>query len=94
MADKEYEKMYFPVMPLIRRFITVEPPNPRALSAPALAAALRDMGADARSAESVEAGVRMALELAKPDSCVLAFGSLYMLGRIRSFILGDAADKI
>ena len=94
MADKEYEKMYFPVMPLIRRFITVEPPNPRALSAPALAAALRDMGADARSAESVEAGVRMALELAKPDGCVLAFGSLYMLGRIRSFILGDAADKI
>ena len=89
MADKEYEKMYFPVMPLIRRFITVEPPNPRALSAAELAQALRDMGAEAQSAESVEDGVRMALALAKPDNCVLAFGSLYMLGQIRSFIFED-----
>ena len=86
MADKEYEKMYFPVMPLIRRFITVEPPNPRALSAPALAQALRDMGAEAQSAESVEAGVRTALSLAKPGDCVLAFGSLYMLGQVRSCV--------
>ncbi len=86
MADKEYEKMYFPVMPLIRRFITVEPPNPRALSAPALARALQDMGAEAQSAESVEAGVRTALSLAKPGDCVLAFGSLYMLGQVRSCV--------
>ena len=86
MSDKEYEKMYFPVMPLIRRFITVEPPNPRALSAEDLAHALRDMGAEAQSADTVEDGIRTALALAKPDDCVLAFGSLYMLGKIRSCI--------
>ena len=86
MADKEYEKMYFPVMPLIRRFITVEPPNPRALPAPELARALQGMGADAQSADTVEDGVRAALALARPDDCILAFGSLYMLGKIRSCI--------
>ena len=91
MADKEYERMYFPVMPLIRRFITVEPLNPRALGSDELAKALREMGADAQSADSVEDGIRTALALAKPDDCVLAFGSLYMLGQIRSFILEDAS---
>ena len=93
MADKEYERMYFPVMPLIRRFITVEPPNPRALSADDLAKALREMGAEAQSAKSVEEGVRTALELAKPDDCVLAFGSLYMLGQVRSFIFDQQEKK-
>ncbi len=93
MADKEYEKMYFPVMPMIRRFITVEPPNPRALSAPELARALRKMGAEAQSAESVEAGIRTALSLAKPDDCVLAFGSLYMLGQVRACIQNDIQGK-
>ena len=92
MADKEYERMYFPVMPLIRRFITVEPPNPRALGADDLAKALREMGVEAQSAKSVEEGVRTALELAKPDDCVLAFGSLYMLGQVRRFIF-DRQEK-
>ena len=93
MADKEYEKMYFPVLPLIRRFVTVQPPNPRALSAPDLAEALRKMGADAESAQTVEDGVRRALSLAGPDGCVLAFGSLYMLGQIRTCIFETAAEE-
>ncbi len=87
MADKEYEKMYLPVMPFIRRFITVEPPNPRALNADVLAETLRELGAEAQSAPSVEAGTRLALSLARPGDCVLAFGSLYMLGRVRSCVL-------
>ena len=93
MADKEYERMYFPVMPLIRRFITVEPPNPRALGADDLAKALREMGAEAQSAKSVEEGMRTAMELAKPDDCVLVFGSLYMLGQVRSFIFNEVPEK-
>ena len=86
MADKEYEKMYLPVLPLIRSFIAVEPPNPRALPAPELANTLTLLGAEAQSAGSVEAGVLAALEQAKPGDCVLAFGSLYMLGQVRSCI--------
>ena len=85
-ADKEYEKMYLPVLPLIRSFIAVEPPNPRALPAPELANTLTLLGAEAQSAGSVEAGVLAALEQAKPGDCVLAFGSLYMLGQVRSCI--------
>ena len=86
MADKEYEKMYLPVLPLISSFITVEPPNPRSLPADDLARTLELLGAEARSASSVEAGVRTALSLAKPGDAVLAFGSLYMLGQVRRCI--------
>ena len=66
--------------------IAVEPPNPRALPAPELANTLTLLGAEAQSAGSVEAGVLAALEQAKPGDCVLAFGSLYMLGQVRSCI--------
>ena len=78
MADKEYEKMYLPVLPLIRSFIAVEPPNPRALPADALAETLTRLGAEARSADSVEAGVMTALAQAKPGDAVLAFGSFLL----------------
>ena len=86
MADKEYEKMYLPVLPLIRSFVTVEPPNPRALPADELARTLELLGAEAVSAPTVEAGVLQALALAKPGDAVLAFGSLYMLGQVRSCV--------
>ena len=93
MADKEYEKMYLPVLPLIRSFITVEPPNPRALPAPELAKTLRNLGADALSAPTVEIGTRLAISQAKQDDAVLAFGSLYMLGQVRSCVFALDAGQ-
>lgn len=94
MADKEYEKMFLPVLPLIRRFITVEPPNPRALPAQELATALRSLGANAQSAGSVEEGTLLALRLLEPGEAVLAFGSLYMLGQVRSCIFDTDSTNL
>ena len=88
MADKDYEKMYLPMLPLIRSFVTVEPPNPRALPAEELARTLELLGGEAQSAPSVEAGTLLALEQAKPGDAVLAFGSLYMLGQVRNCVFG------
>ncbi len=94
MADKEYEKMFLPVLPCIRRFITVAPPNPRALSADALADYLSTLGADAIPAASIAQAVQMGNELLSKDSALLAFGSLYMLGELRScFLHTDIGTK-
>lgn len=84
MADKDFARMYEPVAPYCKEFVTVTPPNPRALSAEDLAKQLSRFGKPVWAADSVAAGVRKAIELAGPDGTVLAFGSLYMVGDIRA----------
>lgn len=87
LADKDYPEMFRPVIPFVREFVTVTPPNPRALSAEALAETLRGLGAKAQSAASVAEGVKKARALLCADSALVVFGSLYMLGEIRTLIL-------
>ena len=87
LADKDYGDMYKPVMPLVSRFVCITPPNPRKLEAKELAEHLTRAGATATACESVEAGVRKALELAGKDGVVLCFGSLYTIGDIRNALL-------
>lgn len=87
MADKEYEKMFLPLLPRIRRFVTVAPPNPRALGAEALADYLCALGADAVPAASVAEAAALGKSFLHTDSVLLAFGSLYMLGELRSCFL-------
>ena len=87
LADKDYADMYKPVMPLVEQFVTVTPPNPRRLAADKLAEYLRNVGAKATPSDSVEDGVKKALELAGKDGVVLCFGSLYTIGSIRDALL-------
>lgn len=83
LADKDYAEMYRPVMPYIRKFVCITPPNPRRLEAAELARYLRSKGADAVACGEVSEGVKTALELAGKDGAVLCFGSLYSIGAIR-----------
>ncbi len=89
LADKEYEEMFHPVLPYVEQFITVTPPNPRALQAADLAEVLLRLGARAQAAESVEDGLKLALQRSEQEDAILIFGSLYMLGDVRRFILGE-----
>lgn len=89
LADKDYDAMFQPVLPYVKRLITVTPPNPRALHAKDLAAALHRLGAETLAAESVEDGLALALQLSGQSDAVLVFGSLYMLGDVRQYILGE-----
>jgi len=84
LADKDYGEMYKPVMPYIREFVCVTPPNPRKLEAAELAKHLQAVGAVATPCESVETGVRTALNKAGKDGVVLCFGSLYTIGDIKN----------
>lgn len=86
MADKDYTDMYAEMAPLIARFVTVTPDNPRAMQAQDLAKFLEQFGKPAQASSTVEQGVLDAMELAGKDGVVLAFGSLYMAGTIRETV--------
>ena len=87
------------VMPLAFRFITVTPPNPRALSAEALARAIRWTGQDmlgcsahARpyAARDIDDAVRHARDLAGSEGLICAFGSLYSIGALKAAVAETA----
>ena len=81
LADKDYDAMLRTVLPLGREFVCLTPENPRALSGEALADAIRALGGKAEAAMSIPEGIRLALQAGGP---VVAFGSLYLAGAIRS----------
>ena len=84
LADKDYGEMYRPMMPYIREFVCITPPNPRKLEATELAEHLRRVGATATPCDTIAAGVKLAIQKAGKDGVVLCFGSLYTIGDIRN----------
>ncbi len=87
MADKDYATMFASMAPYITRFVTVTPDNPRAMKAQDLAVALERFGKPAIACGSVREGVMEAIWLAGSEGLVLAFGSLYMVGDIRTAVM-------
>ena len=81
LADKDFDAMLETVLRLGKRFICLTPENPRALSAEALCDAIREKGGEAEAAKDIPDGIRLALESGAP---VVAFGSLYLAGAIRT----------
>lgn len=88
MADKDYAHMYESMSPLVSRYVTVTPNNPRSLPAKDLAGFLERFGKPAVACDTVEQGVLEAIRQAGKDGVVLAFGSLYMAGDVRNIVLG------
>ena len=84
LADKDYARMYQPVMPFIEEFVCITPPTPRKLDATLLAQYLMETGAKATPCETIADGVKTALEKAGKEGVVLCFGSLYSIGDIRA----------
>lgn len=82
LADKDYHQMYADMSRFASQFVTVTPCNPRALQAEELKAYLSRYQKPVTACDTVEAGVRLAKELAGKDGVVLAYGSLYMVGEI------------
>ena len=93
MADKDVKGMMSMLLPLADSFVSVKPDNPRAMSAEDLARLLCDLGANAKSRESVKAGVETALEKAGKDGIVACLGSLYFSGEIRQAYLSLTGGK-
>ena len=89
LGDKDYHCMYRDAADFAKEFITVTPGNPRALPADRLAEYLRGFGKPVTACESVEDGVKSAVEHTAKDGVILCYGSLYMLGDVYA-----AVDRI
>lgn len=81
LADKDWWAMLDSVAPHAARFVCVTPDSPRSLEGERLAAELTHLGFDAEACATVEEGIRTALAAGGP---VVAFGSLYMAGAVRT----------
>lgn len=84
LADKDYGDMYREMSQFAAAFVTVTPPNPRALDAKDLKTYLERFGKPVTACETVAQGVALAKEKAGPDGVVLAYGSLYMVAELET----------
>ena len=84
LADKLQPEMLGQMVHIARDIVTVTPDTPRAMPAVEYASHLNACGGHAKAAASLSEGLRMALALAGEDGVVIAAGSLYFAGALRT----------
>lgn len=89
LSDKDYGGILDELAPYLDRAITTTPDSPRALTAESLAEELERRNLSARPIPSIADALRTALEELEPDEVLLAFGSLYLIGQVRTLICGS-----
>ena len=86
LGDKDFRQMLDWILPFSSKVFCVTPDNPRALPAGDLAREIQARGLPATACDSVRDGVRQALQT---DEDVVAFGSLYLAGEVRTLFPGE-----
>ena len=87
LEDKDYAHMMKRVIPLAKKFYTITPPSPRALTAEKLSEFLLENGAaSAVPVGNIKEAVSRAVAEATSDDIICAFGSLYYIGIVRSIV--------
>ena len=84
LADKLQPEMLGQMVYIAKEIVTVTPDTPRAMQAAEYAAHLNAQGGNAVAADSLADGLRMALDLAGEEGIVVAAGSLYFAGALRT----------
>lgn len=84
LADKVQPDMLAMLAQVGQQIITVTPDNPRAMTAEELSERLSQCGGKAKAASSLEDGLAQAKKLAGEDGVVIAAGSLYFAGSLRT----------
>ncbi len=84
LADKLQAEMLAQMVHISPEIVTVTPDTPRAMPAAEYAQRLNDCGARAIAAETLAEGLAKARELAGEDGVVIAAGSLYFAGALRT----------
>lgn len=84
LSDKLQPEMLAQMTHIAREIVTVTPDTPRAMPAEEYAACLRAQGAEAAAAETLADGLAIAQERAGKDGVVIAAGSLYFAGGLRT----------
>lgn len=89
LEDKDYEKMYQPILPYIYEFVCITPPSPRKMESQKIAECLQRAGAKATACNSIKEGIELSLQLAGEKGAILCFGSLYSISEIQ-----EAFEKV
>lgn len=89
LADKNYAELCDILAPCADAFVAVAPDHPRALPAQKLAQELNRFGKPVTVASGIPVGVKAARALAGKDGLVIAVGSLYLAGDVRSTIISN-----
>ncbi len=84
LADKVQPDMLARLAHLAPEIVTVTPDNPRAMLAEDYAAHLNALGGHATAAASLEDGIAAARALAGEEGLIIAAGSLYFAGALRT----------
>ncbi len=86
MREKVNGAMLADLASLAGQAVTVAPDNNRAMASAELASLLQEEGCAAEAATSLDSGLRRARELAGPDGIIIAAGSLYLAGELRTML--------
>ena len=85
LADKDYNSIIDMMMPFAEEFICVTPISDRALPANELAEFIKNKGGKSNSVDTIPNGIMVSQEVAqKNNNAIIAFGSLYLAGAVRS----------
>ena len=94
MADKDHLEMIELLAPCTRRVYTVTPSNERSLDSAGVESEFRTFGVEAYSFDSIDEGVRAAMDDAERGNIPLVcLGSLYMYADVKSAVLKNIEVK-
>ena len=85
-SDLEYRKMAEEILPFARTAILTEPESHRRLDVLTLSRSISGFSGEIYLEKNLEKAYRKALSVTPENGVVLACGSLYMVGALRSFI--------
>lgn len=85
LAGKDYLSMAETLNAAAGCFVTITPPNPRALSTKELAESLERFDKPVYICETIVGGIEKALSLADENSVICSVGSLYSAGTVREY---------
>lgn len=86
LADKDWHQVMARVAPLAASFTAVAPDSPRALPAQRLGDYLAQFGTPVQVCPTVACGLEQVLARAAAEDVVCAFGSLYLVGEVRTLM--------
>lgn len=86
MQDKDTDRMLEEMVPLAQEFVCIHPDSQRAMDQNDMCRMLRERyGVQATACQTVNEGIRTAIQKAGDHAVVCALGSLYLAGEIQSF---------
>lgn len=88
LGDKEYDKMASEIVPLVHTAVITEPDSDRALSAEGFKKVVSRYCENVYSIGDIKEAYDFALSLTDKDDVLLCAGSLYLIGRLRTIIMG------